>query len=314
MELIVGGFILIALFILIAGVLWLKSSTVTRTMIEYSVMFPNVGTLQEGDPVVVNGVRKGAVANISLAGARVCVVIKLDKDVPLTDSCRIMVQNIGLMGERMVGILLSEKGKPCRPNAKGSVVYLQGGFDSGIAEAMGMVGTVMNDVRTLIANVSTIVDSTMGDTAFVKAFRRIVSRLDTVTRLTQSLVRDNREKLNKSVTNIATVTSDIKELLDSNKAQLSTIVSNGTQLTRQALTIAGKVDSITGSLSTMVARIEKGQGSLGLLMTDEQFYRDLKKSIGDLDSLVNDVKEDGLKLRLKLGFGSGKKEKKKTTP
>ena len=308
MEFMVGGFILIALFIVIAGVLWLKSSTLTRSLVEYTVIFPNIGTLSEGDPVMVNGVRKGAVGKVSLVGAKVYVVMKIDKSVPLTDSSKVTVQNIGLMGERMLGVQLSDRGKVLRPSKKGSITIINGNFDSGIAEAMGMIGTVMNDVRSLIADVAGIVDSTVGDTSFFRTFRHIVDRLDTVTVVVQSLVANNRPKIDRSVSNITTVTSDLKQLLDSNKAQLNTIVSNGTELSSRAVTIVTKVDSITMSLQTMVSKIQQGQGSIGLLMNDEQFYRDLKKSIADLDSLVNEVQTDGLKLRLKLGF---KKENKK---
>jgi phospholipid/cholesterol/gamma-HCH transport system substrate-binding protein len=308
MEFMVGSFILIALFIVIAGVLWLKSSTVTRSMVEYTVMFPNIGTLSEGDPVMVNGVRKGVVGKINLVGAKVSVVMRIEKTVALTDSSIITVQNIGLMGERMLGVQLSDRGKRIAPSKKGSITYLNGNFDSGIAEAMGMIGTVMNDVRALLAHVATIVDSTVGDAAFYRTFKHIVSRLDTVTILAQSLIANNRPKIDRSVNNITRVTADIKELLDSNKTQLNTIVANGTQLSSRAVAIAGRVDSLTGSLQTMVTKIQQGQGSIGLLMSDEQFYRDLKKSIADLDSLVTEVQTDGLKLRLKLGF---KKEKKK---
>jgi phospholipid/cholesterol/gamma-HCH transport system substrate-binding protein len=308
MEFMVGGFILIALFIVIAGVLWLKSSTLTRSMAEYTVMFPNIGMLSEGDPVMVNGVRKGMVGKINLVGARVAVVMRLDRAVPLTDSSTITVENIGLMGERILGVQLSERGKRVAPSKKGAITYINGTYDSGLAEAVGMVGAVMNDVRALIAHVAAIVDSTVGDAAFYRTFRQIVNRLDTVTVLAQSLIANNRPKIDRSVNNITTVTNGIKELLDSNKAQLNTIVSNGTQLSSRAVAIAGKVDSLTTSLQSIVTKVQQGQGSIGLLMSDEQFYRDLKKSIADLDSLVTQVQSDGLKLRLKFGF---KKEKKK---
>jgi phospholipid/cholesterol/gamma-HCH transport system substrate-binding protein len=311
MELIVGGFILIALFILIAGVMWLKSSTLTRSMVEYSVLFPNIGSLQQGDPVQVNGVRKGVVGPIALNGARVTVVIKVDKDVKITDSSTITVQNIGLMGERTVGIQLSEKGNIIRPSARGKITYIKGNFDSGIAEAMGMLGSVLGDARVLLANVSAIVDSTVGDSAFFAAFRHIVGRLDTVSRLAQTLVRDNKGKIDASISNVKAVTSDMRELLDSNRAQINTIVANGTALSSRAVAIVSTVDTITASLQAMVKKIERGEGSLGALVSDEQFYKDLKKAVADLDALVSDVQQDGLKLRLKLGF---KKETKKQTP
>lgn len=311
MEFTVGGFILIALFILIAGVLWLKSSTLTRSMVEYTVLFPNIGSLQEGDPVQVNGVRKGAVGKVELYGSRVAVVIRVDADVKLTDSATITVQNIGLMGERTVGVQLSDRGKVIHPSTKKNITYINGRFDSGIAEAMGMIGSVLGDARTLLANVSAIVDSTVGDSAFYASFRRIVRRLDTVSSLAQTLVRDNKGKIDQSLTNVKTVTANMKELLDSNKTQINAIVANGTAISSRAVAIVGTVDTITSSLQAMIKKVERGEGSLGQLMTDEQFYKELKKSVSDLEALVTDVRQDGLKLRIKLGF---KKEPKKQTP
>jgi phospholipid/cholesterol/gamma-HCH transport system substrate-binding protein len=302
MEFIVGGFILVALFILIAGVLWLKSSTIARAMVEYTVLFPDVGMLSQDDPVKVNGVPKGRVKSISLFGSKVKVIIKLDRDIKLTDSCKIAVQNIGLMGERMIAIRLSDKGKEIKPNTKNSVSYINGYFDAGIAEAIGMVGSVLSDVRIVLADVTNIIDSTIGDPSFLKAFDCIVARLDTVTLLAQMLVRENKVKIDKSMTNIRNVTEDIKSLINENKNQISTIISNGTNLTEKALTIAQTLDTITVSLESIVKKIEKGEGSAGMLLADEQFYKDLKKTLTDLDNLLSDVNKDGLKLRLKLGF------------
>jgi len=300
MELIVGGTILIAAIILIAGVLWLKGAMITGKMVEYSVLFPNVGTLSLGDPVMVNGVKKGTVAKIYLHGPAVAVDITMDKDVPLTDSSRITVQNIGLMGERMVGVQLSEKGTSYKPNNPGKtpVAYINGRFDTGIAEAMGMVGSVLGDVRELVRNVSCIVDSTVGDTMFYKKFRRIVRRLDTVSVMAEDLIADNRPAINRSIVSVDKAASGVRALIDSNAARVNAIVSNGADLSLRAVSLTDKIDSLTRNLQTMVDRINNGEGSVGLLLKDEQFYYNLKKSIGDLDTLVNEVNKKGLKLNI----------------
>jgi phospholipid/cholesterol/gamma-HCH transport system substrate-binding protein len=309
MELVVGGTILIALFILIAGVLWLKGVSITSTMVNYTILFPNVGTLQLGDPVVVNGVKKGTIKTIVLRGSRVAALIKLDKDVPLTDSSRVTVQNIGLMGERMVGIQLSDKGSLQHPNNKdGSVVqYVNGYFDAGIAEAMGMLGTVLVQVQTLLGNVSSVMDSTVGDTVFQHQFKTIMARLDTVSNVTQHMLTDNRPALNRSIATLDKVSQDIQTVVQDNKQHISTIAANGSDLSQRMIVIARKADSLTASVAVMIQKINNGEGTVGLLMKDGQFYYDLKKSINDLDSLVKNVEHDGLKLRVKLGFGKAKK-------
>jgi len=304
-ELIVGGVIILSLFILITGVLWLKEVSVSRKMVLYTALFPNIGILQVGDPVTANGLKRGIVTKTYFHGPMVAVQFKLDRDVAFTDSSRITVQNIGLMGERQLGILLSSKGARCVPDTKGTVTYLQGYFDSGIAEAMGMLGGVLNDVLVLIDTVKQIVYQTVGNQEFVVFFKTVVTRLDTIVSIADRLVTDNKTELYATVDNLHTMTTDLKNLVAANRDNLNAIIENGTQLTTSALTIAGRIDSITATVNTIVSDLESGKGTVGVLLEDETMIKDLKASLGSLDSLVTDVNDNGLKLRVKL-FGNKK--------
>lgn len=309
-ELAVGASIFIALFVLIAGVMWLKEVNIARQMVEYTVHFPNVGTLQRGDPVTVNGVKRGSVARMYLKDARVVADIKVDKKVSLTDSSTVTVQNIGLMGERMVGIQLSEKGTRIQPNSDGHRTWIEGHFDSGIAEAMGMLGTVLGDVQVLLGNVQEVLRQTVGDTQFVGLFQTVAARLDTVTLLVEDLVADNKPGLDGTVRNLHAVTGDLKALLDSNTGNIETIIDNGAALTERALVIADEVDSITTAVEEIVSKVKEGQGTVGLLVENEAFRRDFEKSMASVDTLVKDINENGLKLRVKLGFGRDRGERR----
>ncbi|MBD3392350.1 MAG: MCE family protein [Chitinivibrionales bacterium] len=308
-ELLVGASIFIALFILIAGVMWLKEVSVTHKLVEYTVVFPNVGVLQPGDPVTVNGIKRGTIARMYLHKSKVAAVISLDRSVTLTDSCTITVQNIGLMGERMIGIQLSENGTPYKPSQKGRETYIDGEFDSGIAEAMGMLGRVLTDVQDLISAVQRIVDETVGDTGFVDFFNNLVARLDTVTYLVEALVVENKPGLQRAITNLQLVTDDVKSLLDENTGNVENILANGSELTEQALAITANVDSIAASIKSMLADIERGEGTIGMLVEDEEFSKNIRKSIEDLDTLIGEIQEDGLKLRVKLGFRKDRKSR-----
>jgi phospholipid/cholesterol/gamma-HCH transport system substrate-binding protein len=302
----VGASIFMALFLLIAGVMWLKEVSVARTLVQYTVLFPNVGVLQPGDPVTVNGIKRGTIKKLYLHKAKVAAVISLESSVALTDSCIITVQNIGLMGERMIGIQLSEEGTRLPPDTKGKTAYIEGYFDSGIAEAIGMLGRVLDDAQSLILVVRSIIDQTVGDTGFVDFFNSLVARLDTVTYLVENLVVENKPGLQHAINNLQAVTSDVKGLLDRNTATIQNILDNGSALTGQALTIAANLDTISVAVKSMVADIERGEGTIGMLMEDEKFYADLKESLSDLDSLVESINREGLKLRVKLGFGRGR--------
>ncbi len=314
-DLIVGGVIFLSLFILIAGVLWLKEISVSRKMVTYTVLFPNIGTLQVGDPVTVNGVKRGSTAKIYLHKAKVAVELKLDEGVAFTDSSKVTVQNIGLMGERMVGIQLSDKGKPYTPDTKETVNYIDGYFDSGIAEAMGLLGSVLSEVLSLVDTVEEIIHLTVGDTDFIDFFQTIVGRLDTIVCLVDDLVKENKDDIDEAIDNVHALSAEVKNLLKSNRANMDNILENGSELTNAALVIAGRVDSIAQSVNSIVTDIESGKGSVGLLFEDESIIRELKESLVNLDSLVTDVNDNGLKLRVKLlgnkKYFKQKKEQKK---
>jgi phospholipid/cholesterol/gamma-HCH transport system substrate-binding protein len=304
-DLIVGGVIFISLFILIAGGLGLKQMSVSRKMVAYTVLFSNVGTLQKGDPVTVNGVKRGSVSKLYLHKSQVAIEIKLDKEVVFTDSSKVAVQNIGLMGERMVGILLSDKGKPYVPDSKNKITYIRGYFDSGIAEAVGLLGEVLTEVLVLIDTVERIIEQTVGDTNFIDFFNTLVHRLDTTVYLVESLVKENEREINQAIDNVHLLSADLKNILTENRANVDNILSNGSDLSNAALTIAARIDSIAATVNAIVTDLEAGKGSAGALLEDETIIHELKESLVNLDSLVNDIYDNGLKLRIKL-FGNRK--------
>lgn len=303
MDLIVGASILIAIVILITGVLWLKEVSVSRRMVDYGVLFPNVGTLQVGDPVMLNGVTKGSVKSIALRAGSVAVILEIDRDVRITDSCRITVQNIGLMGERGVGLHYTESGSVITPISGADTVFLHGGFDTGIAEAMGMLGEVLGEVKTLASNVSSIVDQTVGDTSFITVFKEIVARLDTVLIAAQGLIGDNSAAIERSVANLEVLTRDARSLLSRNGPSIDSIVSHGEELTERALLVVDKIDTLAVSANTLLGRIQSEESSIGKLIRDKDLYSELKQTVADIDTLVRSVQDDALKLRIKLGFG-----------
>jgi len=307
-DLIVGASILTALFILVAGLVWLKEASIANKMVNYMVIFPEVGTLQLGDPVYVNGVKKGTVAKIELRGTEVAAMLNLDRKIHMTDSVRVSVVNVGLLGERGIGVNLSPHGKAIPFLAAGvDTVFIRGRFDTGISEAMGMLGTVLAEVETLVVSVSDILNSTIGDTSFITQFHQIVGRLDTVCIVANRLLIRNEPVLNAAMSDLRVISADLKKLIARNSAGLDSIVADGGQLMTKGIELVTQAESLVVDVQGVLRNIESGKGSLGKLYTDESFYKELKAVIASVDTLVSEVQDDALKLRVRLGFGKKKK-------
>jgi phospholipid/cholesterol/gamma-HCH transport system substrate-binding protein len=307
-DLIVGASILTALFILVAGMLWLKEASLANKMVNYLVVFPEVGTLQLGDPVYINGVKKGTVSKIELRGTEVGTILNIDRKINMTDSVRVAVVNVGLLGERGIGVTLSPKGRaiPHITAESKDTAVIRGRFDTGISEAMGMLGTVLSEVETLVVNVAGILDATLGDTAFITQFHSIVGRLDTVCIVANRLLLRNEPVLNAAMTEIKKVSGDLKTLINKNSPGIDSIVADGGQLMTKGIALVAQAESLVVDVQGVLRNIEGGKGSLGKLYTDESFYRELKETIASVDTLVNEVQKDALKLRVRLGFGKKK--------
>jgi len=308
-DLVVGASILCALFILVAGMVWLKEASLANKMVNYLVVFPEVGTLQLGDPVYINGVKKGTVSIIELRGTEVGTILNIDRKIRMTDSVRISVVNVGLLGERGIGVTLSPHGKPIPFISADSrdTVIIRGRFDTGISEAMGMLGTVLSEVETLVVNVAGILDATIGDTTFINRFHDIVGRLDTVCIVANRLLIRNEPVLNAAMSDLRKVSADLKQLIARNGPGIDSIVVGGDQLMTKGMALITEAESLVVNVQGVLHNIEGGKGSLGKLYTDESFYKELKDVVASVDTLVGEVRQDALKLRVRLGFGRKKK-------
>ena len=128
----VGLVVLLAIVILVFGMFFLNEKDPRETFHTYYLRFTQVSTLVLDDPVKVNGVKMGKVEDISLAGHRVVVRIRLRTDVKIPKDSEIRVQNIGIMGERQIGMILGDAETYWAPNDT-----INGQFDAGIAVALG---------------------------------------------------------------------------------------------------------------------------------------------------------------------------------
>ena len=79
----VGLVVLLAIVILVFGMFFLNEKDPRETFNTFYLRFTQVSTLVLDDPVKVNGVKMGKVEDISLAGHRVVVRIRLRTDVKI---------------------------------------------------------------------------------------------------------------------------------------------------------------------------------------------------------------------------------------
>jgi len=274
-EIKVGTVVIAAIIILLYGIVWVKEYKFNVEHYRYICMFPEVGTLDIGDPVGVLGVEKGEVKDIELKGNNVLVTISLEREISLKEDARFAVMNVGLMGERYVAIWPGESEIELDLN-----VLKMGKYDTGIPEVMGMMGDAIDEIRRLVVQL----EGTFGEPGKAKKIRQIIDALHELTDNTNKFINKNQSALENAVNNLSNAAGRMSNFLDSNTVDMQKAVSNFAEA-------SVKLNQLSNDIMCIVKRIEDGEGTLGKTMADDSLYYDLRRTMNNLDSLITDFKE-----------------------
>jgi phospholipid/cholesterol/gamma-HCH transport system substrate-binding protein len=291
-ELRVGIAVVIAAILLILAIIWVKEYRFNVVRYKYSVIFPNVGALEKGDPVTISGVKKGEVEDIKLYQGDVLVAFNLTSDAVLKEDAKFTVMNIGLMGERYIEIFAGHSDKLLDLSEP-----VRGYYDTGIPEIMGMMGEAVTDIRNLVSHLEGAVGTKWSQESIIE----ITKNLRKVSNELNQMMERNKDKFNGSVDDLSYASSELKSLVKDNKGKLQSTVNNFASASTKLDSITTSLGDISSSLKSFSEKIKRGEGTLGSLVQDSSLYLDLRKTTKDLDSLILDIKANPKKyIKLKV--------------
>jgi phospholipid/cholesterol/gamma-HCH transport system substrate-binding protein len=294
-NIVVGLFVILSLLILLFGVYFLKESAPGRKSDTYHALFSQVSTLQDGDPVKVNGVKMGKVQGIELKGSKVLVTLKLDRGLKLPKDSDVRIQNIGLMGERQIGIQLGQSQEFWPPGAE-----LEGKIDAGIAEAMGIAGEVFVESETLVKSLRAIMDSTVGKPEFVATFNNVVSQTEELSTRLNTFMHEIDPKVKHSLANLENASSRVHILLRDQEVPVKNIIQNGEQVSGKLREVVEKADRVADEMNRLLAKVNSSNSTLGAMLNDSTFYLELRGTLNSADSLFRHIEKKGLDVNVNL--------------
>ncbi len=281
-ELRVGVVVLLACAILIFGVIWVKGIRFDQTRYRYSVIFPNVGSLEVGDPVSVSGVPKGKVEKIRLYQGDVLVTFNLTTDVVLKKDAEFTIMNVGLMGERFLAVetgysdTLLDLSQPIR-----------GHYDTGIPEVMGKMDEMIAQIRRLAEHLEAVVGTQSSQDALIQT----IKNLKEISQKTNALLDRNQKKFDQTLKDLSYSSAELKKMVVENKNKFQSTVDNFSSASEKLNNITTTLDTLSISLKNLTSKIESGEGTLGQLINDTTLYEQIKKTTQDVDSLILDIKK-----------------------
>lgn len=294
-EIRVGITVLIGLLILIWIFGWAKNFTLTPTENIISVRFNNTAGLEVGDPVTINGVRKGFVESISVDGEQVLVKLKVDNKIKLKEDASFAVSMLDLMGGKRIDI---------NPGSSENELDLNkihtGTFYADIPLVMSMLGSFQQDLSLTISDLKitlTSLNDYLTDKKLNEDIKTSMSNLSEATRKMNIMLDENRTSIKEITTNTVELTDEAKKFISENKESLNASITELQELLRNSNELVSKLNKFSDEISN------RGN-TLGKLIYDEKIYEDLTQSLKQLNELtqlmINQLKDDGLKVDVKL--------------
>lgn len=295
LTLIVGLVVIGAILIAIFGVFYLNGKDPREKFNLFALRFDQVSTLAGDDPVKVNGVKLGKVENIELVGTKVIVTIRLRDDIHIPKDSEIRVQNIGLMGERQIGILLGNQQNFWQVNDT-----IPGQFDAGIAEAMGIAGEVFDSTRVLVNQVRKVVDSTFATPEFRQRLHSLLERTEQLEGRVSTLIDETDPELKKVLGQANEAGRKANGLLDKTQGPLLSLMDSAQSLTMDTRGLLKHVDSVLGRADSLMSRMQTNDNTMGILLNDRTLHDDLSITVHSADSLLQTILKNGLDVNIDL--------------
>jgi phospholipid/cholesterol/gamma-HCH transport system substrate-binding protein len=282
-EIQVGITVLAALGITLWGVTWLKEMSLSRKVRQWHVTFPQTGGLATSDEVQVNGLRKGNVAELHLAGDHVIVDLDLSSDIVITRASTVAVRNVGLMGEKVVAVDLVMSG-PAYTD-RDTIV---GVYEKGIPEVMAEVGGTIDRLNSLT-------DQMLRVASALERNDNLDATMDNVRKTSEELrlaVTENRRAMRETLANLDAVSRTAKSLTTDREAQLGRTIDSFERSVSDIERLTTRLDSLRATVQSISGKVDRGEGSLGRLVNDPMLYDDAKSSVTELKALIADIKKN----------------------
>ncbi len=288
-----------ALLLAYVGVNFLKGIEVFSKSTTYYGMYTRVNGLTPSNPVVLNGYKIGQVKSVQMLpdkGNLLLVTMTINEEVNIPKDTKAVLRSADLLGSMQVQLqlgrssVLAQSGDTLTPDIEADLVdEVNEQLRPIKIKAESLISSVDSVIKVVEAILNTqsqdnIVESFSGINNAIASLERTAFQIDT-------LVMEEKNRISaifKNVQNLSRVMSD-------NSDQLENVIRNFSAIS-DTLAKADIAKTIVNANKAMaqvnetIEKINRGEGTLGLLINDDELYKKLESAADNMDLLVEDLR------------------------
>jgi phospholipid/cholesterol/gamma-HCH transport system substrate-binding protein len=276
-EVVVGVIVTLAILVFIFGTMWLSGRSVASDNLA-RIQFDNVSGLKRASPVRVSGVNVGRVERIEFIDVgKVMVTASLPAKIRPRVDAEAKIVSVTLVGDYAIDF---DPGNAAEVLPPGKVIL--GSQDLGLS---GRAMELTDRADSILIGAQAIVNKQTAD-----QLRSTLTALEATLRAAQRTMQiyaDTGKGPTAELTKTMATFRQLSTRLDSTLIafQTDTISANLTAMTSQLTATSGRLD-------TLLAGMNRGQGTLGKFVTDSGLYYDMRELSQSMKELLDELKKN----------------------
>ncbi|MCC7055368.1 MAG: MCE family protein [Gemmatimonadaceae bacterium] len=285
-EILVGLLLLLGGAIAIFGSIWLVRGSLNQGYPLFA-RFPWGAGLKPGQPVMLAGVTAGSVADVEYdPKGTVRVTLRMNKNFHVPKGSVASSIPVGFFGDRAIAIEPVIGVTEMTPEGDSLIVSKAGATTD---EVIATGDSIAKDIR----GITLPLRQQLADSGGVQDIREILRSTSALTKqLNGVIIAQNAQlaiamsSVNRSLRALERTTSALDSM------RVDSLTRNAGRATANVAAITDSLRHTMQSLNATMARLERGEGTAGKLLTDSLLYNDVRRLVTRLDSVTADFKRD----------------------
>ncbi len=291
--------------------------------------FDNTLGADKNTRVKLAGVNAGIIENIDIVHGRAKLTMRIDPGVQIRSDAVASVRALGLLGDKYVSI----------SRGSDTASLLKDGDTIGSARQPTDYDTLVSNLSDMSAKFAVLADAlnrSIGSDESQQAIIESLKNIKLITEHLDSAITVNDKKLGALLDRLSNLTDSVSKIVDEDREPLSKAISEfssfsevlndrGPALMEEISGVAedlrsflkevrkpllvtaknlekgsGRIESTLQSISRVTDKIDKGEGTLGRLVTDDSLYNSVDKAAAGISRQIDKVN----KFRIFMEFKS----------
>jgi len=282
---------------LIWGMNYLKGMDLLSSDNKYFAIYNNVDGLVPSSDVVLNGVKVGQVQKIEFIkdnSGRILTTLLVRTKVFVGKGSIARIISSDLLGGRVINLVLDSTTPPAE-DGDTLVSEVQTTLGDQVKPVKDKAEKLIESLDSLAVALHAILSPNNQDNlnAGFNSLSKTLKNLEQASSSLDKMLSSNDSKLKKMIDNIESISNNIKNNNESLAIALKNIELITDSLAKSNLTSTiNNANSTLKETSEIMEKINKGEGSMGLLINNDSLYIHLERSAADLDKLLIDIKQN----------------------